>query len=100
MFPLYVSIVDEYGLHEEHYAFFKQNKLSYVVLDLDTQFRGGEVKVRYKEYHPCYTITVQNAEELRLVLNKTYWLASEICYIPSRTQITCHLSWGRQNGGD
>ncbi|WP_214765719.1 MULTISPECIES: hypothetical protein [unclassified Exiguobacterium] len=77
VFPLYISFVDEYGLHEEHDAFFKQNKLSYVVLDLDTQFRSGEVKVRYKEYHPCYTITVQNAEELRLVLNKTYWLASE-----------------------
>lgn len=77
VFPLYVSFVDEYELHEEHDAFFKQNKLSYVVLDLDTQFRGGDAKVRYKEYHPCYTITVQNAEELRLVLNKTYWLASE-----------------------
>ena len=77
VFPLYISFVDEYGLHEEHDAFFKQNKLSYVVLDLDTQFRSGDVKVRYKEYHPCYTITVQNAENLRLVLNKTYWLASE-----------------------
>lgn len=77
VFPLYVSFVDEYELHEEHDAFFKQNNLPYVALDLDTQFRSGDVKVRYKEYHPCYTITVQNAEELRLVLNKTYWLASE-----------------------
>lgn len=77
VFPLYVNFVDEYALHEEHDAFFKQNKLSYVMLDLDVQFRSGEVKVRYREYHPCYTITVQNAEELRLVLNKTYWLASE-----------------------
>lgn len=77
VFPLYVSFVDEYELHEEHDAFFKQNNLSYVVLDLDTQFRSGDLKVRYREYHPCYTITVQNAEELRLVLNKTYWLASE-----------------------
>ncbi|WP_239456872.1 hypothetical protein [Exiguobacterium sp. N4-1P] len=77
VFPLYVSFVDEYELQEEHDAFFKQNKLSYVVLDLDTQFRSGDVKVRSKEYHPCYTITVQNAEDLRLVLNKTYWLASE-----------------------
>ncbi|WP_393965725.1 hypothetical protein [Exiguobacterium sp. S22-S28] len=77
VFPLYVSFVDEYELQEEHDAFFKQNNLSYVVLDLDTQFRSGEMKVRFKEYHPCYTITVQNAEELRLVLNKTYWLASE-----------------------
>lgn len=77
VFPLYVSFVDEYELQEEHDAFFKQNNLSYVVLDLDTQFRSGEMKVRYKEYHPCYTITVQNAEELCLVLNKTYWLASE-----------------------
>ncbi len=77
VFPLYVSFVDEYELQEEHDAFFKQNNLSYVVLDLDTQFRSGDVKVRSKEYHPCYTITVQNAEDLRLVLNKTYWLASE-----------------------
>lgn len=92
VFPLYVHFVDEYELSEDFTTFFQQHQIDYTVDDC-----GGNLKsYGYKRYnyYSCITAKIQNIADLRLVLNKTYWLASENVFYCISHSDSLTFEWG------
>lgn len=89
VFPLYVHFVDEYELSEDFTTFFQQHQIDYTVDDC-----GGNLKSYGYNYYSCITVKIQNIADLRLVLNKTYWLASENVFYCISQADTLTFEWG------
>lgn len=92
VFPLYVHFVDEYELSEDFTTFFQQNQIDYTVDDCDGNLKSYGYR-RYN-YYSCLTVKIKNPDDLRLVLNKTYWLASENVFYCISHSNSLTFEWG------